>query len=401
MRHTSSTEFRHALAGELAELRTRDLQRELRRFDSPQCPQLREGRRHLLNFSSNDYLGLANHPKVRDACLQGVRCYGAGSGASRLICGSLAPHHLLEDALAEFKGTSAALTFSSGYATALGTISALLGRNDIIIVDKLVHASIVDAARLSGAQLRVFRHNDLNHLETLLKWSRKQRATAAPTSRTRILVVTESVFSMDGDVAPLREIVELKRRHGAWLMVDEAHATGLYGEHRRGLIDEFSLTPDIEIQLGTLGKALGCCGGYICGDRPLIDLLIHRARSFIFSTASPPANAVAARAAIRIVQSRDGQRLADRLWKRVDETRQGLDRTGLAAPAGHSAILPLILGREESALKAAQKLRLQGIYIPAIRYPTVARNQARLRITLSAAHTAEDVRRLLLALASL
>jgi 7-keto-8-aminopelargonate synthetase-like enzyme len=206
---------------------------------------------------------------------------------------------------------------------------------------------------------------------------------------------------MDGDIAPLREMVELKHRHGAWLMVDEAHATGLYGEHRRGLVDEFSLTPEVEIQMGTLGKALGASGGYICGARALIDLLINRARSFVFSTAPPPAAAAAARAAIRIVQSRAGASLNRQLWARVQEVRQGLAHTRFPCPAGHSAILPLMIGGEQAAVLTALELRKHGIHLAAIRYPTVARNQARLRLTLSAAHTRKDVRQLLTALTAL
>ena len=401
VRRTVYTDFERDLAPDLDTIRAQGLHRALREIGSPQSAHIRIGRRALINFSSNDYLGLANHPRVRGAAVRAIRDYGVGSGASRLICGSLTPHHRLEEALAHYKGTPAALTFSSGYATALGTITALLGRDDIIVIDKRVHACIVDAARLSGAHLRVFRHNDLDHLETILQWTAKQSAPGRLSNRPRILVVTESVFSMDGDIAPLREIVELKNRCGAWLMVDEAHATGLYGEHRRGLVDEFSLTPEVEIQLGTLGKALGSSGGYICGTRALIDLLVNRARSFIFSTAPPPAAAAAARAAIQLVQSPTGERLSRRLWEGVQEVRQGLAQTRFGYLPGHSAILPLIIGGEQAALNAALELRQQGVFLPAIRYPTVARNQARLRLTLSADHTSHDIRRLLTAMTAL
>jgi len=401
VRRTVYQEFERELDPELEVIRAQGLHRVLREISSPQSAHIRSGRHDFINFSANDYLGLANHPRVRAAAVGAIRDYGFGSGASRLICGSLSPHHRLEQALAQYKGTPAALTFSSGYAAALGVITSLLGRHDIIIIDKLVHACIVDAARLSGAQLRVYRHNDLNHLETLLRWTAKQSAPGRPANRPRVLVVTESVFSMDGDIAPLREMVELKNRHGAWLMVDEAHATGLYGEHRRGLVDAFSLTPEVEIQMGTLGKALGSSGGYICGARALIDLLINRARSFVFSTAPPPAAAAAARAAIRIVQSRAGASLNRQLWARVQEVRQGLAHTRFPCPAGHSAILPLMIGGEQAAVLTALELRDRGIHLPAIRYPTVARNQARLRLTLSAAHTRKDVRQLLTALTAL
>lgn len=401
MRHAVYSEFERDLAPELDAIRAQGLHRVLREIGSPQSAHVRIGQRDFINFSANDYLGLANHPRVRAAAIRVIQRYGVGAGASRLICGSLSPHHRLEEDLADYKDTPAALTFSSGYATALGVITALLGRDDIIVIDKLVHACIVDAARLSGAQLRVYRHNDLNHLEAILQWAAKTGAPARATNRPRVLVVTESVFSMDGDIAPLREIVGLKQRYGAWLMVDEAHATGLYGEHRRGLVDEFSLSPEVEIQMGTLGKALGSCGGYICGARALIDLLINRARSFIFSTAPLPAHAAAARAAIGIVRSRLGERLSHRLWQRVHEVRQGLVNTRFECPPGHSPILPLIVGPEQAALRAALELRRHGIHLPAIRYPSVARNRARLRLTLSAAHSSDDIRQLLTVLAGL
>ena len=226
MRHAVYSEFERDLVPELDAIRAQGLHRVLREIGSPQSARVRIGRREFINFSANDYLGLANHPRVRAAAIRAIQRYGVGAGASRLICGSLSPHHRLEEDLAEYKDTPAALTFSSGYATALGVITALLGRDDIIVIDKLVHACIVDAARLSGAQLRVYRHNDLNHLESILQWAAQTGAPARANNRPRVLVVTESVFSMDGDIAPLREIVGLKHRYGAWLMVDEAHATG-------------------------------------------------------------------------------------------------------------------------------------------------------------------------------
>ena len=293
MGHRVVNDFNLELKHRLEAIRGQKLFRELRRVDSAQGPRIEIGGRTLLNFSSNDYLGLANHPVLKEAAIKAIEKFGAGAGASRLICGSLAPFHELEEALADFKRTEAALTFSTGYATAIGTICALLGKDDIIILDKLVHASIVDAARLSGAKLRVFAHNDLNDLEDKLKWARNESRHSSPATR-NTLIVTESIFSMDGDAAPLREIVALKKKHGAWLMVDEAHATGVIGENGRGLADKLGVGGQIEIQMGTLGKALGASGGYICGSRALIDYLVNRARSFIFSTAPVPAAAAAA-----------------------------------------------------------------------------------------------------------
>lgn len=389
--------FDQELKTRLEAIRAQGLLRELRRVDSPQGPRVEIGGRTLLNFSSNDYLGLANHPALKDAAIKATEKFGAGAGASRLICGSLAPFHELEEALAAFKGTEAALTFSTGYATAVGTITALLGKDDIIILDKLVHASIVDAAKLSGAKLRVFAHNDLNDLEDILKWAGTQSRHPSPVTR-HTLIVTESIFSMDGDAAPLREIVALKEKYGAWLMVDEAHATGLYGPNRRGLAEELGVSGQIEIQMGTLGKALGASGGYICGGRALVDFLINRARSFIFSTAPVPAAAAAAQTAIRLVQSAEGQQLNDQLWSRVKEFKSAI--RNLQSKIG-SAILPLIIGNESAAVAAATKLREQGLFVPAIRYPTVARETARLRVTLTAAHTAADVTELTQALTTL
>ncbi len=385
-------QFDATLNERLAAIRDQGLYRELRRVDSPQAPRIEINGQPLLNFSSNDYLGLANEPSLREAAIKAVEKYGAGAGASRLICGSLAPHHELEEALAAFKGAEAALSFSSGYATAVGTIGALVGKDDVVVIDKLVHASIVDGARLSGAKLRVFAHNDLNDLEKILKWAEKvQSPKSNVQSRSRVLIVTESVFSMDGDCAPLREIVVLKNKYGAWLMVDEAHATGLYGKHRRGLAEEMGVSGEIEVQMGTLGKALGASGGYITGSKALIDYLVNRARSFIFSTTPVPAAAAAATAGIRFVQSEAGKKRNDLLWKRV-----GLMDSFLGSPkhSSPSAIIPIIVGDEAKAVEVAAALRKQNIYVPAIRYPTVARGEARLRVTITAAHAPEDVTKL-------
>ncbi|HTD65202.1 MAG TPA: 8-amino-7-oxononanoate synthase [Candidatus Limnocylindria bacterium] len=391
------SDFELELQRELESIRGAGLHRELRRVDSPQGTRIIADGRTLLNFSSNDYLGFANHPALKEAAIKAVEKFGAGTGASRLICGSLAPHHELEEALANFKGTEAALTFSTGYATALGTIGSLVGKEDVIVLDKLVHASIVDAARLSGAKLRVFAHNDLNDLERILRWAsaRVQGAESKVQSRKpRVLIVTESVFSMDGDLAPLRDIVELKDCHGAWLMIDEAHATGLFGAQRRGLAEAHEVSERIEIQMGTLGKALGASGGYVCGSRSLIDLLVNRARSFIFSTAPVPAAAAAARAAIQLLQSSEGEERRVHVWSLVDQLKNALVETDFKVPVVQSAIVPLIVGAEADAMSLAHYLRDHHVFVPAIRFPTVARGEARLRITLTADHTTEDVHQL-------
>ena len=383
--------FDTEMARRLAEIQLAGLRRGLRRIDSPQTTHVRSDGCALLNFSSNDYLGLANHPRLLAAAHEAVERYGAGSGASRLVCGSLAPHHDLEEALAHFKGTPASLVFSTGYAAALGTITALAAHGDIIIIDKLSHACIVDGARLSGATLRVFSHNDIEDLERILKWAEPRRGDG------NILIVTESVFSMDGDHAPLREITQLKDKYGAWLMVDEAHGTGVLGPNRRGLAELLGVSDQIEVQMGTLGKALGSSGGYICGSRELIDYLVNRARSFIFSTAPVPAAAAAARAGVELVQSAEGTELNRRLWENI-ETLRGLS-SGLAqTPAG--AIMPLMIGSELEATRVADSLRQKGFFVPAIRFPTVSRGAARLRITVTAAHRHPDLKALVEAIRS-
>ena len=391
--------FDDELRRELEGIRQDGLYRELRRVNSPQSPRIEIAGQAFLNFSSNDYLGLATHPALKEAAIKAAEKFGAGSGASRLICGSLPPHHELEEALAAFKGTEAALSFSSGYAAAFGVITAIIGKGDIIILDKLVHASIVDAAHLSGGTLRIFAHNDLGDLEKKLRWARSLTPVSSKVSP-RILIVTESVFSMDGDLAPLRNIADLKDQYGAWLMVDEAHATGLFGENRRGLVEEFSVADRVEIQMGTLGKSCGAAGGYICGSRALIDLLVNRARSFIFSTAPIPAAAAAARAGIKVIRSAEGETLRQRLWAVVDRLMSTLVKMSWALPPIRSAIIPLLIGREEKATAIAASLRSRGVFVPAIRYPTVARSKARLRLTATAAHTAADVAELADALAA-
>jgi len=399
--------FNEELIARLGDLRQQDLYRELRRIDSPQAPQIEIGGKSFLNFSSNDYLGLANEPALKDAAIEAIRKFGAGAGSSRLLSGSLAPHQELEETLADFKGTQAAIAFSSGYAAATGTISALLDANDVVVLDKLVHASLVDAARLSGAKIRIFGHNNLDDLEKILRWADSRHGLPALSStdrKPRTLIVTETVFSMDGDKAPLRELVALKEQFGAWLMVDEAHATGLYGKLRRGLAEENGVAPKIEIQLGTLGKAFGSAGGYICGLRSLIEYLINRARPFVFSTAPVPAAAAAATAGVRFVQSAEGETRCHQLWANVEAfTGDGeLEKNSATSNRRykHSQIVPIIIGEESRALQIAADLSEQGIFIPAIRFPTVAREQARLRVTLTASHTAADVARLQSALQS-
>ena len=369
---------------DLAPLRAASLHRKLRTLESPQSPLVRIEGADLINFSSNDYLGLANAEPVRAAFKQGIDLYGAGAGASRLVCGTLAPHAALERTMAAFKKTEAALTFSSGYATAMGTLPALCGPDDFILLDKLSHACLIDSAKLSGATLRIFPHNHLEKLEHLLQWARS-RARAA----SRILVVTESIFSMDGDWADLWEIVKLKETYGALLLLDEAHAFGIMGPQGRGLAAKLGLAARVDIQMGTFSKAAGLSGGYLCGSRPLIDFLINRARSFIYSTAPPPALAHATGEVVRHwLPTAFGEDRRARLWSNLAYLSTVLEGR---IPEPSSAIVPLHIGSEAGALRLSALLLENGFLIPAIRYPTVAKGKARLRLTVSSGHTREQI----------
>jgi 8-amino-7-oxononanoate synthase len=375
------------LTANLSTLAEQGLRRSLRVMESARGPRITCARRELINFSSNDYLGLASHPALAQAMSEAAVRWGVGSTASRLICGTTTEHAALEEELAAAKGTEAALVFSTGVAAATGTIPALVGKGDVIIMDKLAHACLIDGARASEATLRIFPHNDLEKLESHLTWAREKHPDA------RVTIITESVFSMDGDLAPLRQIVEMKERYGAILFLDEAHAVGVRGQGAQGLAGEQGLIDRIEVQMGTLGKAFGVSGGYIAGSRTLMDFLINRARSFIFSTAPSPAVAAACRAALRIVQSPEGESLKVRLREYIQ-----LLSAGLEMPLPSSSIIPLILGSEERALAEASRLSDAGFFVPAIRYPTVPRHTARLRISLSAAHEPDQIRALVAAL---
>ncbi|PYJ60588.1 MAG: 8-amino-7-oxononanoate synthase [Verrucomicrobia bacterium] len=383
-------------AEQLKALRAASLDRHLFEISSPQGPEItvvgRDRRtRRLINFSSNDYLGLANDPRLREAAISALQEFGVGAGASRLISGTQPPHVRLERALAEWKGTEAALCFSSGYAAALGSIPALVTKNDVVLLDKLCHASLIDAAKLSGARLRIFPHNNLRKLESHLEWARRKHAGK------RVLIVTESVFSMDGDRAPLRDLVQLKKQFDALLMLDEAHAVGVIAPHGRGLAAAENLSDGVDVQMGTLSKALGASGGYICGSHDLIEWLTNRARSFIYSTAPPPAIAATALAAVNFLSSPEGEERRLVLWERIRLIGKLLSplasHVSRSANSG-SAIFPLIVGDEQAALDLAAALKNEGFLVPAIRYPTVAKGSARLRITVTAAHQEDHIRSL-------
>jgi 8-amino-7-oxononanoate synthase len=367
----------------IADLKQRSLYRRLQTIDGVTGTSVSRGGRSLVNFASNDYLGLTQDPRVKLAAAEAAQRFGAGSGASRLITGTLAVHSELEAKLAAFKKTPAALTFESGYAAALGTIPALFGQGDVIILDKLAHASLIDGARLSGAEIRVYPHNRLQRLQELLSWARQKRSSA------KILVITESIFSMDGDSCPLPEIVELKDEFGAALLLDEAHAVGVIGPNGAGLAAQHGLSERVDIHLGTLSKAVGSSGGFTAGTSSLIDVLVNRARTFIYSTAPPPAAIAAAIEGLDIITSHTGDQLRDALWRNYEELT--VKMTGPRPESARSAIVPIIVGLEEKALSLSEQLIGQGFLVPAVRFPTVARGSARLRVTLSAAHQFEEV----------
>jgi 8-amino-7-oxononanoate synthase len=382
--------MRDPFAEGLKALRERALDRHLREISTGQGPEVEIAGHRFINFSSNDYLGLANDPRLRQAAASGIDEFGVGAGASRLISGTQSPHLRLERTLAKWKGTQAALCFSSGYAAALGTIAALVTKNDVVLLDKLCHASLIDGAKLSGAALRVFPHNQLRKVESLLDWARRKHAGR------RILIITESVFSMDGDHAPLRELIELKNRFDALLMLDEAHAVGVIGPNGRGLAAAQNVSEEIDVQMGTLSKALGASGAYICGSRTLIEWLINRARSFIYSTAPPSAIAGAALAAVDFLASHEGEERRLLLWERIRLMHELLSRIELNEKhvSARSAIFPWIVGGEQAALNLAAALHSDGFLVPAIRYPTVAKGTARLRITVTAAHEEAQIKAL-------
>ncbi len=373
----------------LERLRERGLLRELRTVINDNCGEIEFAGNRFVNFASNDYLGLSQHPAVAEAAREAIARYGIGAGASRLITGTHPPHRLLEEKLAAYKNAEASLVFSTGYAAALGIIPALVGAGDIVITDKLAHACLIDGIRLSGAVIRVFPHNHLGKLESHLRWARQHLSSSG-----RILIVTESVFSMDGDCAPLRSIIQLKNSFGALLLLDEAHATGLVGPGGRGLATALGLDEQIEVRMGTLSKALGVAGGFVVGSRQLISWLINRARSFIYSTAPPPLLCAAAAAALDVVLSEEGEALRATLAARIARLDDGLPNR-FQRKNGAGAIFPLILGSEMAALDAASEAREQGLFIPPVRYPTVPKGQARLRATLTSLHSEQHLDRLI------
>ena len=365
---------------ELDAIRSGGLYRALRAVEGAQGPKIRVGERDYLCFCSNNYLGLAAHPEVKEAARDAIERYGWGSGASRLISGTMWPHEALEMRLASFKRAPAAILFPTGYMANLGVISSLTGAEDLVIIDKLDHASIVDGCRLSGARLRVYLHGNMKKLEKILAGSAGYR---------RRLIVTDSIFSMDGDLAPLGEIVKLAEKHDSWVMVDEAHATGVLGRGGRGGAELLGVEKKIDISLGTLSKALGGSGGFVTGSADLIDFLRNRARSFIYTTAPPPAVCAAAMAAIDIVERSPGLRGA--LLGKAARLRSGLNAFGLDTMGSGYHIVPVLVGEARAAMEISENLFERGILAPAIRPPTVPKGASRLRLAVMATHTDKDI----------
>jgi len=364
----------------LERLKQEGLYRKLRRVDGEQGATLSVNGREVLSLCSNNYLGLANHPALREAAKQAIDRYGCGSAASRLISGNMTLHEELEEKIAALKGTEAALVFNSGFQANAGIIPALVGEGDLIFSDALNHASLIDGCRLSRAKTVVYPHLDLDRLEQGLR--------DAP-SNGRKLIVTETLFSMDGDEAPLDGIVDLAERYGAMVMVDEAHATGVFGPSGAGVVGKLGLTERISVQMGTLGKALGGFGAYVAGSRALREFLINRCRSFIFTTSLPPAVLATAIAAIDLLYKEPQRRLA--LWHNARAMKEGLRKLGFSLGQSQSQILPLIIGDAEKCMTLSDKLLEKGLFVQGIRPPTVPPGTARLRITLMATHTHEHL----------
>lgn len=362
------------------------LYRRRRVVDSAQGAEIVVDGRPLLSFCSNDYLGLANHPEVIAAMQRGAAQYGVGSGAAHLVTGHLTPHHLLEEELAAFTGYARALLFSTGYMANLGAVSALCGAGDAVFEDRLNHASLLDAGLLSRARLQRFPHGDVAALHERLAESKAQRK----------LIITDGVFSMDGDIAPLRALADTAQQHDAWLLMDDAHGLGVIGEHGGGSMEVRGLTPrDLPLLVGTLGKGFGSFGAFVAADEIIIETLIQQARPYIYTTALPPAVAEATRASLKIIQSDEGAQRRAHLTALVQRFRTGAQQLGLPLMESPTAIQPLLVGDSATAVNMSEALLAEGILISAIRPPTVPDGTARLRITLSAAHSAVQVDRLL------
>ena len=364
----------------LDQIRAGGLMRRMRMISGPQGPRVLLDGRPVLLLCSNNYLGLADHPRVREAAAEAAMRYGAGAGASRLISGTMRIHRRLEEQLATFEHTEAALLFGSGYLANLGMIQALARKGEVVFSDALNHASMVDGCRLAGAETFVYEHGDMDHLA----WGLEQAGGRGS------LIVTDGVFSMDGDIAPLTEIVELAREHDVRVMVDEAHGTGAVGPGGRGAAAAAGIDDEVDLIVGTLGKALGSYGAYVCCDSSMAKYLVNTVRSFIFSTALPPPAVAAAMAALELLQEQP--RRVEKLGRNATVLREALAGEGLPVPPGSTQILPLVVGGAEEAVEASERALERGVFAQAIRPPTVPEGTSRLRLTVMASHTKSELR---------
>lgn len=382
MAHAVSNAGIAALALELSELEAQGLKRTRRLLESPQTARVIVDGREYVAFCSNDYLGLANHSDVIAAAQAGIAQYGVGAGASHLILGHSKAHHAFEEAAAQFVGLPRALLFSTGYMANLGIVTALVGRDDAVFADKLNHASLNDAVLLSRAAFKRYAHNDFNALERLLKASDAKRK----------LIVSDAVFSMDGDIAPVAELLTLCERYDAWLLLDDAHGFGVLSEDGRGVLAHFDLNSPRIIYMATLGKAAGVSGAFVAGDATLVEWLIQRARTYVYTTATPPLLAHALLTSLKLIEKETWRR--ERLTQLIALLRERLQNNRWKLLPSDTPIQPLIIGGNDEAVRVSSQLAEQGLLVPAIRPPTVPTGTARLRISLSAAHTVEDVERL-------
>jgi len=371
------------ISDELSKIKESGLYRELKAVENAQDTRIDIEGKTYLSFCSNNYLGLANHPSVIEAVKKAVDEYGWGACASRLVSGNMTLHEALEKEISRFKRKDAAIVFPTGYMANLGVISSLVSGGDLVISDKLNHASIIDGCRLSGADFRVYAHCNMEKLETILKKTSKYN---------RKLIVTDSVFSMDGDLAPLPDIVRIAKEYNAMVMVDEAHGTGVFGENGRGVVEYFNLDNEVDVVMGTLSKAIGSLGGYVCGDDDLISYLRNKARPFMYTTALPPAVCAASIASINLIQ--EDPSLREALWNNVCCIKERLGLLGIDMISSQSQIIPLLIGDTQKAVDISKLLYERGVLIPAIRPPTVPANSSRLRMTVMSSHTQDDLERL-------
>src|SRR5436309_759018 len=373
------------LTDELNKLREQKLYQRLRILKGEQLPVSRFDGREVINLSSNNYLGLTTHPKLRRRAIEAIERYGVGSGAVRTIAGTMTVHMALEEKIAKFKNVEAAVVFQSGFTANAGTVQAILGKEDVIVSDELNHASIIDGCRLSRAEIKVFPHKDLDACEKVL-----QEIAARPG---RKLLITDGVFSMEGDIAPLPALVELAESYGAIMMIDDAHSSGVLGRNGRGTVDHFDLHGRVDIQVGTLSKAVGALGGYVCSTRDTIDFLYHRARPFLFSTSHPPSVAASCLAAFEVLE--EEPQLIQRLWDNTNFFKEGLKRLGFDTGMSETPITPVIVGDVALAHQFSRDLLEGGVFAQSIGFPTVPKGKARIRTIVTATHTRDELSRAL------